>query len=121
MQLFQLKRVLIIIHDILWIPIAIYFAYWFRFNLQLIPPGYHGTMQQLICFAIPIHAFTFWLFGCYRGIWRFSSLPDLWRILRAITVGALVVSTVLFLYSRFLGIPRSTIVLYPILLFVGVS
>jgi FlaA1/EpsC-like NDP-sugar epimerase len=121
MQLFQLKRVLIIIHDILWIPAAIYFAYWFRFNLQLIPPGYHATMQQLIFFAIPIHAFTFWMFGCYRGIWRFASLPDLWRILRAVAVGALVVSAALFLYARFEGIPRSVMALYPILLFIGTA
>src|SRR5262245_42489207 len=105
MQTFQIKRALIIIHDILWVPAAIYLAYWFRFNLQPAPPSYHAAMQQLIFFAIPIHAFTFWLFGCYRGIWRFASLPDLWRILRAVTIGALVVSAVLFLYSRFEGVP----------------
>src|SRR5687768_2075517 len=119
MQLFKAKRLLIVVHDILWVPAAIYFAYWFRFNLQAIPPGYYSAMQQLIFFAIPIHAFTFWVFGCYRGIWRFASLADLWRILRAVAVGALVVSAALFLYARFYGIPRSAIVLYPILLFIG--
>lgn len=121
MQLFKVKRALIVIHDILWVPVAIYLAYWFRFNLQTVPPSYHASMMQLIFFAMPIHAFTFWLFGCYRGIWRFASLPDLWRILRAVTIGALVVSVALFLYSRFQGVPRSAIVLYPILLFIGVS
>jgi FlaA1/EpsC-like NDP-sugar epimerase len=121
MQLFKVKRILIIVHDILWVPFAIFLAYWFRFNLQAVPPSYHGAMQQLVFFAIPIHAFTFWVFGCYRGIWRFASLPDLWRLLRAVSLGALVVSVALFLYSRFFGIPRSAIVLYPLLLFIGVS
>lgn len=121
MQLFKVKRALIILHDILWVPFAIYLAYWFRFNLQPVPESYHGAMLQLILFAVPIHAFTFWIFGCYRGIWRFASLPDLWRLLRAVMIGALVVSVALFLYSRFRGIPRSAIVLYPILLFIAVS
>lgn len=121
MQLFKIKRALIITHDILWVPLAIYLAYWFRFNLQPVPVSYHAAMQQLMLFAVPIHAFTFWMFGCYRGIWRFASLPDLWRILRAVMIGALVVSVALFLYSRFRGIPRSAIVLYPILLFIGAS
>lgn len=121
MQLFRLKRVLIVTHDVLWVPMAIYLAYLFRFNLQGVPASYHAGMQQLMLFAVPIHAFSFWLFGCYRGIWRFASLPDLWRLLRAVTVGALTVSAALFLYSRFQGVPRSAIVLYPILLFIGVS
>jgi FlaA1/EpsC-like NDP-sugar epimerase len=121
MQTFQIKRVLIVIHDVLWVPASIYLAYWFRFNLQSIPVVYQLGMEQLILFAIPIHAFTFWLFGCYRGIWKFASLPDLWRILRAITIGALAVPVALFLYSRFEGIPRSVVVLYPIFLFIGVA
>jgi FlaA1/EpsC-like NDP-sugar epimerase len=118
---FKLRRILIIVHDVLWVPAAIYIAYWFRFNLQIVPSSYYAAMQQLVFFAVPIHAFTFWLFGCYRGIWRFSSFPDLWRLLRAVAVGALMVSTALFLYARFHGVPRSAIVLYPILLFIGVS
>jgi FlaA1/EpsC-like NDP-sugar epimerase len=121
MQLFKIKRFLIVLHDILWVPCAIYLAYRFRFNLQAVPGSYYDAMQLLILFAVPIHAFTFWIFGCYRGIWRFASLPDLWRILRAVLIGALVVSAALFLYSRFRGIPRSAIVLYPILLFIGVT
>jgi FlaA1/EpsC-like NDP-sugar epimerase len=121
MQTFQVKRALIVIHDVLWVPASIYLAYWFRFNLQSIPVVYQLGMEQLILFAIPIHAFTFWLFGCYRGIWKFASLPDLWRILRAITIGALAVPVALFLYSRFEGIPRSVVVLYPIFLFIGVA
>jgi FlaA1/EpsC-like NDP-sugar epimerase len=112
---------LIVTHDVLWVPAAIYLAYLFRFNLQGVPASYHVAMQELILFAMPIHAFNFWMFGCYRGIWRFASLPDLWRLLRAITVGALTVSVAMFLYSRFQGIPRSAIALYPILLFIGVS
>jgi FlaA1/EpsC-like NDP-sugar epimerase len=121
MQLFKIKRILIIIHDIFWVPASIYLAYWFRFNLQEVPTTYYPAMQQFIFFAIPIHALTFWLFGCYRGIWRFASLPDLWRILRAVAIGALVVSAAMFLYTRFQGIPRSVMALYPILLFIGTA
>lgn len=121
MGLLTIKRLTVFLHDLLWVPAAICLSFWFRFNLGEIPANHHAAMWTLVVFALPMHGLTFWYFGAYRGIWRFASLPDLWRILRAVTVGAFVVSGLVFLYSRFEGIPRSAMVLYPVLLFIGVS
>jgi FlaA1/EpsC-like NDP-sugar epimerase len=65
---------------------------------------------------VVLHAITFWIFGCYRGIWRFASIPDLLRLLKAVLVGAIATTTVCFLIGRFEFIPRSVLVLYPLLL-----
>ena len=94
-------------------------------GLGLICNPYQMNIITACCILLPLHylfmVLLFGLFGCYRGVWRFASLPDLWRILRAVSAGALIISVVLFLYSRFEGVPRSAIILYPVLLFIGVS
>lgn len=114
------KRWVIFAHDVLWVPFTIALAYVLRFNLALPEPQYLGSMALLIASAAPIHASTFWLFGCYRGVWRFASVPDLLRILKAVTLGALATGIAAFLFTRLHGVPRSVLVLYPILLVAGV-
>lgn len=54
--------------------------------------------------------------GLYKGLWRFASLPDLWNILRASVVGSVGVGLALFLYSRLAGVPRSVLLIYPVVL-----
>ena len=114
------KRWVIFAHDVLWVPFTIALAYILRFNLTLPDVQYISSMFMLLAIAAPIHAAAFWLFGCYRGVWRFASVPDLIRILKAVTLGALATGIAAFLFTRLHGVPRSVLVLYPILLVAGV-
>lgn len=114
------KRLAVITHDIVWIPVSVVLAFWLRFNLGLIPVEFVGGMRTLALVALICHAATFWWFGCYRGIWRFASIPDVVRLGKAVVAGTLVVGVATFLINRFEDIPRSTMVLYPILLFLAV-
>lgn len=115
------NRWLILLHDIGWVPAAVLLAYWLRFNLESIPSTLLGSAILVIAVAVPVHAFTFWFFGCYRGIWRFASIPDLFRLVKAVLLGTLIAVAGLFLYNRLVGIPRSVLVLYPMLLLFGIS
>lgn len=115
------KRLLVVGHDLVWVPLALSLAFWLRFNLEPLEPRFQTTLIQMVFIALPVHAASFWIFGCYRGIWRFASLPDLLRLLKAVMVGAVATGAVLFIYSRFEGVPRSVVVLYPLLLFVGAA
>ncbi|MFC4526590.1 polysaccharide biosynthesis protein [Dyella halodurans] len=54
--------------------------------------------------------------GLYKGVWRFASLPDLWNILRAAILGALAIAAALILYNRLADVPRSVLLLYPMVL-----
>ncbi|RDI99526.1 polysaccharide biosynthesis protein [Dyella solisilvae] len=54
--------------------------------------------------------------GLYKGVWRFASLPDLWNILRAAVLGALAIAAALMLYNRLEDVPRSVLLLYPVVL-----
>ncbi len=49
----------------------------------------------------------FYTMGLYRGIWRFSSTPDLVRIIKATSIAVLASFIVLFLHDRLKYIPRS--------------
>ncbi|WP_100264902.1 polysaccharide biosynthesis protein [Mariprofundus ferrinatatus] len=112
---------LVMAHDLVWIPVAVWFAYWLRFNLGDIPVEYVRTSQLMIIVGLPAHALAYWFFGLYRGIWRFASLPDLLRIFKAVVVGVLINFVVLFILLRLEGVPRSVLVLYPSILIIGLA
>lgn len=49
----------------------------------------------------------FYGMGLYKGIWRFSSTPDLIRIIKSVSIACLVVNFTLFQVMRFENFPRS--------------
>ncbi|GIX22334.1 MAG: multidrug MFS transporter [Gammaproteobacteria bacterium] len=116
-----IKRCIVFLHDLGWVALALALAYWLRFNLGEVPPAARAAFWRTLALALPLHALAFWTFGCYRGVWRFASLPDLLRLAKAVAVGAVATGAVLFLYSRFAGVPRTVMALYPLLLFVGTA
>ena len=107
---------IVFIHDLFMIIVAWLGAYWLRFNLSSVPPEYLQQATQLLPYIILIQGGTYWLFGLYRGIWRFASLPDVLRILKAVLVGVALNALVLFLLPRGLQVPRSIFILYGLLL-----
>ena len=106
-------------HDLLWVPVALVLAYLLRFNFDGIPQVHVRSLQQLVMFAPPVQGVIFWFFGLYRGFWRFASIPDLVRILKAVGMGALVIALASGMLTRFQGVPRSVFLLYPLLLASG--
>jgi len=108
-------RLIIILHDLCMCVFAWQLAWWLRFNLDF--PFYNW---QLSLYTLPmvllIQGLAFWRFKLYRGLWRFASLPDLWNIFRAAVIGSLSITLALFIWFRLEGIPRSILVLYPLLL-----
>ncbi len=111
----NLRRLIAIIHDLAAVIAAWCLAYLFRFNFD-IPPAHLASLKETLPWVIPIQAAVFQLFGLYRGVWRYASLPDLRRILLAILVGAAAVPLGLFLLQLLAGVPRSVLLLDPILL-----
>ncbi|MDQ6982790.1 MAG: nucleoside-diphosphate sugar epimerase/dehydratase [Mariprofundus sp.] len=108
-------------HDLLWVVAAVWLAFWLRFNLADIPSAYLPALHLLILIALPVQTAFFWYFGLYRGIWRFASLPDLLRILQSVLFGALTTFTVMFIWQRLEGMPRSVLILYPVILAMGLA
>ncbi|MGD0958902.1 MAG: nucleoside-diphosphate sugar epimerase/dehydratase [Methylomonas sp.] len=106
------SRTTIFVHDLCMAPLAWFGAYWLRFNLQSIPDEYFYPALLYAPLIVAAQVCQFWIFGLYRGVWRFSSLPDLIRIVKAVLAGAFLIAGALFLYNRLADIPRSVIPLY---------
>ena len=88
------------------------FGLWSDFSL---PADYWPLIGGTLAVLIPLQAVVFRLSGLYLGIWFFSSLPDLRRILQAASISTVLGALVAFLAPA-PGIPRSVAILYPILL-----
>ncbi len=99
-------------HDLLMAPIAWLLAFWTRFNFEPIPPPFLASAWRALIVVAPVCALLYWLFGLYRGVWRFASLPDLTRILKATLAATAVILMVLFILNRMAEVPRSVPVLF---------
>ena len=110
------NRASVLIHDILVIPIAWFGAYWLRFNLDSIPGEFLTAGVRSFPIVLIVQGLCFWYFGLYRGIWRFASLPDVVRIIKAVAVGTAVAAVVIYLTIGIHGIPRSIFLIYGLLL-----
>lgn len=112
-----LYRWRIVLHDMLVIPIAWLGAYWLRYNLEAIPDQYLITAVYALPVVISVQTVTNIFVGVHRGEWRFVSLPDLSLIFRAVLVGTTAIAFTLFLVAeRLQFVPRSSLVLYAIIL-----
>ncbi len=113
--MFISRSALVVLHDIAAVVAAWLGAYLLRFNLSL-PQDYLSAALSTLSWVVPLQAALFWYFGLYRGIWRFASLPDLKRILRAVGVASIATILVLILFRVDAVVPRSVLILDPILL-----
>lgn len=108
-------------HDVLCVPLALLLAYWLRFNLGAVPPNYLLGAKTMLIIVIPVQSALFWIFGFYRGFWRFASIPDLVRIIKSVVVGTVLSLLVVMVFLQVAVVPRSVVVLYPILLVLSLS
>ncbi len=110
------QTVWVFIHDLSMVPIAWLGAVWLRFNLEQIPNYFLESSLLALGPMVFAQGALNWWFNMYRGVWRFASLPDLYRILKAVASGVIVAVVLSFLAKQTLLVPRSVPVLYGILL-----
>lgn len=109
------RTTLAVLHDVAAAVLSWMFAYSLRFNFDL-PIHFASEMQQTLLWVVPLQVAIFWNFGLYRGIWRYASLNDLRRIVLAVLLAAVVIPFVLWMLRSNLVVPRSVLVLNPLLL-----
>ena len=106
-------------HDIVVSLMAWILSFFLRFNFE-IPANFMASMIASLSWLIPLQTVMFWGFGLYRGIWRYASIPDLKRILLMATATTVTIALLLSL-GDIPDIPRSVLMLYPMLLFMFMS
>ena len=109
------RAFLALVHDVLVAAVAWALAYYLRFNFS-IPAEFISSMWQNLLWVLPIQVASFFFFGLYEGMWRFASIPDLKRILKSIVIAAMLIVTVMMMHKPLGVIPRSVLILDPLLL-----
>ena len=84
------------------------FAYLIRFNGSVPPDFMSGGLTSLV-WVLPVYALMFHVFGLYRGLWVFASLPDLMRISKAVIGGGVIVMIGAVMFQPSPIIPRSVL------------
>ena len=112
---FSVRTIIAFVHDVATVIIVWWLAYFFRFNFS-IPSYYLAQLLEILPWIVPVQAGIFLWFGLYRGLWRYASFPDLKQIFLAVILGTLTVLLILWLLGMLYGVPRSVIILAPMLL-----
>ena len=95
-------------HDIAMAGLSFALALYLRLGDDITLYNLDPLIQGGIIF-VAISAVVFWFSGLYRGVWRYASINDLLAITRAVTITVLTFLLVMFLWTRFLHLPRSII------------
>jgi len=85
-------------------------AYLIRFEFHL-SGAVLSNMTRILPLIILLKAGIFYGFGLYRGLWRYTGLNDLVRLLKAVVVSNLIVIGVVLMAYRFSGFSRTVFVL----------
>ncbi len=95
-------------------------AYAFRFDFS-IPSDYWSRIASLLPAILLIKLIIFWQFGCFKGWWRYVSMPDLLQIIKASAAGSIAfIAYTVFVYHLD-HVPRSVLALDGIFCFLSVS
>ncbi|HEX7557598.1 MAG TPA: nucleoside-diphosphate sugar epimerase/dehydratase [Usitatibacter sp.] len=74
------------------------------------------TLFAAFAIAVPIQLTINFLFGIYQGIWRYTSLPDIQRIVFSVLCGSVCISMALFMLGLDQRLTYREYVLYPLFL-----
>lgn len=111
------QKLPVIFFDLSAIPLAWSCAYWLRFNMEPTTAdiNVHHFLEALMILMV-VQTSCYYYFKVYRGLWRFSSLNDLMRIIKATVTAMFISLPIFYLASIVQSIPRSVPVLYCIAL-----
>ncbi len=111
----RLNTGIAMLHDVAAAILAWWLAYLLRFNFEL-PVDFRQELLQTMIWVVPLQGIVFWGFGLYRGIWRYASVADLRRILLAVIAATALIPLVLGLFRVQAVVPRSVLVIDPLIL-----
>ena len=115
MMIRHARSTLVFLFDLLAAVAAWVGGFVLRFNLEW-PDHYAEKMLITGTALVVVHGVACRVAGLYRGMWVFASLPDLKRVTKAIAISALALVVLLALDRNAPALPRSMILLYPMML-----
>lgn len=111
-------KFLALFYDVISIPLAWYFAYWARSNMQFMSHAILNHQSTKTLFTLTcIQIGCYYHFKVHRGLWRYASIDDVTRIIRAVISASILIIPIIYL-SLLDHVPRSILPLYSITLMI---
>jgi FlaA1/EpsC-like NDP-sugar epimerase len=117
MERFEKRRWFLFLADILLVNLALWLAFALRFEWA-IPEVYRPYYWQIAVFVTLLRITLLALLGLYRGVWRYIGISDLMAILKAVSLGTVMMAASAFLARRLdyasWGLPLEWLEGYPL-------
>lgn len=111
------SKLFVLSYDIFSIPIAWILAYELRYNLQpFVLPLRTKEFYYALFILMLVQSGSYYYFKTYRGLWRFASISDLTRIIRAVLSASILIIPIYYFTSLLSIVPRSVYPIYCLLL-----
>jgi len=104
------RRSFLVSIDLLVIVFSFFGAFLLRFDF-ILPGDYSSFYLVWLPIFIVLKLSIFYFFGLYKVIWRFTSIWELLKIVKAVTFGSVTIILCLWFTSGFEGFPRSILFL----------
>ncbi len=112
------KTSLAILHDYVASALSLFCAFWLAFGDFDFISSEVSKFTMILALVTISQLFIFYFCGLYKGVWKFSSAPDLIRVVRGALFAVMASYLLLFLFTRLEHIPRSSLIIDWLLLVV---
>ena len=92
--------------DLVLFAASLFLAYGIRYSLD-VPPAILRSIFLLLPWLLVVKTAVFYAMGVYRGMWRYTSVPDAVRLAKASGLASLILIAALTIVHQFRGYPRS--------------
>jgi UDP-N-acetylmuramyl pentapeptide phosphotransferase/UDP-N-acetylglucosamine-1-phosphate transferase len=111
------RAVLLIVTDLAAIVAAYLGAYFLRMNFEFTSREGMAVLRALPIVVV-VRSACFFKYGLYRSMWRYTSVSDVVRVIKAVTAGSAIVLAAVVLLYRFVAFPRTLFLIEYFLLIV---
>ncbi len=92
--------------DILLLSLAFYLSHFVRFDFN-IPDDFWRSLYKALPLVLITKLICFYFFDLYRGMWRYTSINDMFNVSKAAFISSLIIISFLLFTNRFKGFSRS--------------
>ncbi len=104
------KRITVAASDMVSTALAFWLAYFLRFNFS-IPEQHYKMFLTTLPVLVILRIVNFYFFGLYSGVWRYASINDMVRILKATVISSLLFFIYVGFVYHLIDFPRSVFVI----------
>ncbi|MBY0414792.1 MAG: polysaccharide biosynthesis protein [Bdellovibrionales bacterium] len=115
------RVVLAFLYDLCIAGFSFWIALYLRFDTLNIPLVDNLSFNRFFFVSMFIHAASFVFNGLYKGVWRFSSMHDLIRVIKSSAIAVACSLVVCFFMTRLDGVPRSMFLIEFLILVIGLG